>query len=61
MTMCIELYVSQCVEGAYWLNISSGMLNSVAVKFSKMLLLLYQKVQGMTFQKMGLRLEYFWS
>jgi len=33
----------------------------MALKFSEMLLLFYQKAQDMTFQKMGLRLEYFLS
>lgn len=59
MTTCIELYVSQCVEGAYWLNLSSGMLNFVALQFSEMLLLLYQKAQDMPFQELGLRFESF--
>ena len=44
MTTCIELYASQCVEGACSrLDLSSGMLNFVALQFSEMLLFFYQK------------------
>jgi hypothetical protein len=67
MTTCIELYVPQCVEVVYRLNLSSGMLNLAALHFSEMLLLFYKTAQDMTFQKTGLHMEpfffiilYFW-
>jgi hypothetical protein len=66
MTTCIELYVPRCVEVVYRLNVSSGMLNFVALHFYEMLLLFYKRAQDMTFQKTGLRMElffiilYFW-